>query len=403
MGIRDWFRRRPTLDLTIEQFAQRVIDAARANGFTGKARIVPGTQQIRFRDPVDRDKVFVLYLGNAYDDYVAAEFEARPGVIARYLALGNMTPITDLASRILPKATPSRDVEARVLNVLPMKLNGVLAGRRIGPTLALELAVDEPKQVRLITENDLAQAGLTEAEAFDHAIANLAARSVGTWKELRPGLLRSPWADYFDGARLAIPDLFRRLGVRGDPIVVAPNRNTVLVTGSQELAGLRALHGVATELMHEDRTLDLTPLRLAGDQWRPISDPDLEMVQQAPSLLFLSSVQSALDWELLLDQLEPVVRARGLVLVRPETLRGPPLMTSAELPTCSGLALPQVDLLTFVHEGNPTAIAWFKAALLLGPDLVLLDDVFPPMYEVRRGIRPEEITALRVLEARGLL
>lgn len=78
-------------------------------------------------------------------------------------------------------------------------------------------------------------------------------------------------------------------------------------------------------------------------------------------------------------------------------------MTSAELPTCSGLALPQVDLLTFVHEGNPTAIAWFKAALLLGPDLVLLDDVFPPMYEVRRGIRPEEITALRVLEARGLL
>ena len=70
-----------------------------------------------------------------------------------------------------------------------------------------------------------------------------------------PGRFRSTWQDNLDGSRMLLPGVLQRLPLPGDPVVVLPNRDTLLVVGSEDPAGLRwALEG-ALEFLDEDPAL----------------------------------------------------------------------------------------------------------------------------------------------------
>ncbi len=416
MGLRDWFRRKSDHESpTLDQFADRLIAAIHQRGFKGTvARVEP--QRLRFHDPGD-SAVFELYLGNAYDEYIAANLEERRAVLARYARLRDLrtrarNPLdargaSDLALRILPKLTPRRDDEAMRLRARPLGLAGVIEGRLIGESLRLELAVEHPESIQVILMSDLDAAGLSEGAAFEHAVANLRARSAGPWNKIAPGLLQSPWADYFDGARLACPELFSKLGLRGDPIVVVPNRCAALATGSEEREGLAALYGAATALMQEDRPVELTPLRLVGGAWSPLGDADVAFLREAQTALFLSSIQAALDYELLQELLTPVLRERDLALTPLRAIKNESglVTTVTELPTKPKVAIPRADLFEYVHHRQRRAVAWYKLEALLGPDLVPVAGIWPPYFAPTRAVTGDEIAAVelafKLLEAQA--
>lgn len=193
-------------------------------------------------------------------------------------AKGSVPPPVRVAPEIV--GSVKMDLRSRVLPMLVPR----------DGALALELAIDAAGVIRPVTVAELAEHGMTVPDAHIRAIANLRARSTARWQEIVPGLLRSPWADGFDGARLALTSLIRNLPIAGTPIAVIPNRNTLLVTGSEEAQGLAALARV-TELL-SDEPLQLVPLALVTDDWRPLEPIELEYaLGVAPSLLGLWSLQ----------------------------------------------------------------------------------------------------------------
>ena len=88
-----------------------------------------------------------------------------------------------------------------------------------------------------------------------------------------PGVWRSPWRDNYDAARLMLLDMLRSYPVEGDPVVMTPNRDTLLLTGSDDDAGLVTIAKLAEEAMGHARSVSGLAARLDGETWLPFLPP----------------------------------------------------------------------------------------------------------------------------------
>ncbi len=374
----------------LEELANGVADAMRAHRAGRTIVIDLPARRVRV---TESGTMYEVFLGNAYDEYVRAAPAARPGIVAKYAGIGEARPPTaDEWTRLLPKANPRRERELLTLRF--GEISNVLTGIAIGD-LVLELAIDLPQTIRMITASDLEAAGLSEEAAFATAKQNLLARSYQAWTPIAPGLHRSPWADFFDGARLALPSLFDNIGVRGDPIVTLPNRCTMLLTGSEEPDGLHYLYPATRALAKEDRPLHLGALRLVDGAWRPLGDADMDLLRIAPELTLLSSLQLALDYQVVGEHLREKLRGRGLHVEELQVIDrdDAPLMTVTKLPPVGKSVVPRADIVI----SNDEMLVWYKFEALLGDDLVPLDGVWPAHYEMRRRPTSSEFTAAKRL------
>lgn len=334
-----------------------------------------------------------IFLGNAYDEYVGASPEERRAIVDRYARI--VTP-DDLAppsqedwQRLLPKLVPRRERE-----LLRLRFGNVenLGGTALTDGLIFDLAIDLPERIRMVQQSDLAAAGMAWGEAFELGRRNLLARSKEPWNEVAPGLFLSPWGDYFDGARLSLPTLFPRIGVRGDPIVTNPNRCAMLCTGSEEPHGLALLYEATRQLMQRDRPVHVAALRLVDGAWRELCADDIALVGAVPRLAHLEYLQDTLDYGAVGDHL---CAALGELGYHAEPLQAAELegivVTSTQLPKASNLVIPHASLV--YCNGEP--LHWYDLARLLGRNLAKLD-VWPAYYEVRRQPTLVEIKAARI-------
>jgi hypothetical protein len=67
--------------------------------------------------------------------------------------------------------------------------------------------------------------------------------------EKQPGFYIGAWHDDYDNARILIPEVFGPLDLDGDPVVCLPNRNSLLVTGSESHDGIQAMLKQAEEIV----------------------------------------------------------------------------------------------------------------------------------------------------------
>lgn len=236
--------------------------------------------------------------------------------------------------------------------------------------------------------------GRGEREAFDVAIRTLALRSRDPWNVLASGVYQSPWGDGCDGARLALPTLFTRIGVVGDPVVTIPNDRTVLVAGSRDAFALRVLFELTRVAATQERPLHPGGLRLVdGGRWQAIDFADRDLMVQAPYLECLASLQQALDHAEIGGLVADQIRALGFHV---EPLRTTEVdgitMTAAHLPRdAARLVIPYADLVAC----GDSVFAWGKLEAMLGKNLVALD-TWPLYYEVRRVPTLVEIGAAAI-------
>ena len=338
--------------------------------------------------------MYEVFLGNAYDEYVRAAPEERPAIVARYAVVADRREIAPPTQAewqlLLPKLMPRRERE--LLRLRFESVQNLTTGIAVADGLLLELAIDLPQSIRMVSASDLAGAGMSEAEAFELARRNLIGRSRDPWNRIAPGLYQSPWADYFDGARLALPTLFPRIGVKGDPIVTIPNRCAVLVTGSREPEGLRYLYEATRMLAQQERPLHLGGLRLVDGSWRVLGGADLDLVPLAPSILLLGSLQESLDYQAVGERVRELIAASGYHVEPLHTIdNGGVLMTVAKVPRVDRLVIPRADLVVC----GEAMFAWYKLEAMLGKNLAPLD-VWPAHYEVRRPPTLVEINAAKL-------
>jgi hypothetical protein len=142
----------------------------------------------------------------------------------------------------------------------------------IGDHLSLSLVYDLPQAMRSIIQDDLDKWGVTFYEAVEAARSNLQQMGNVTFASLknegRDGVYVSATSDNYDASRLVMLDLVRKMPVRGDYVAMVPNRDTLVLTGSDDEAGLATLSKIAEESFQKPRPISTIALRLVDDEWQ---------------------------------------------------------------------------------------------------------------------------------------
>ena len=116
--------------------------------------------------------------------------------------------------------------------------------------LAVGLTLNTKNAITTISKQQLKDWKIDFNIALDRAIENL--RSLSNdhpFTEAHSGVWVSSWKDSYDPSRLLLPEMIRALKVKGEPIAFLPNRDTLIIVGSEDSKGLKK----AIELVYKGR------------------------------------------------------------------------------------------------------------------------------------------------------
>jgi hypothetical protein len=135
------------------------------------------------------------------------------------------------------------------------------------------VVLDFPGHVTVVSESQMKEWGIDFDEAFEIGVDNLKKGSTPKFDSAGPFFV-GKWKDDYDSSRTLLPDLFSGLHLNGDPVVVLPNRLTLLVAGSNDGSGIRAMLIKAEEIMRtETKPQNPSPLVIQNGQIRDFDVP----------------------------------------------------------------------------------------------------------------------------------
>jgi hypothetical protein len=229
-----------------------------------------------FRLTAEGEGSHIFNLENAYREYCAADEGARR-VIVRNFVRGWFTPQKGIPEQfdevhpdLLPMVRARTYYEVTQLRLRVEDLDDPGCPYQVlGEHLAIGLGYDLPESIVQIRQAMLAGWGVSFEQALEAARANLLGITQDPLQAVARGVWRSPWRDNHDASRLVLADYIRSHELRGDPVAVVPNRDSLLVTGVEDVAGLERLAEMAHEAADHPRFISTIPLRLQGDTWVP--------------------------------------------------------------------------------------------------------------------------------------
>ncbi|WP_164017867.1 DUF1444 family protein [Pyxidicoccus trucidator] len=253
-------------------FARKAVEALRAAGVPGEPRYEPEHFRIQTHGP-DGGVAMTLFLTNFYREYQATPPERRAEVLAR-LTKANLSveaPETyaqarpDLMLVVRPRAT--FELLSTQLGS-PFGSKGPVSWRPLGDTLAVALVQDTADAMRYVPPEDLKRWDTSFDQAYADALANLRRRGVEPLTPLAQGACVLSTNDSYGASRLLLEEVVRRCEVRGELVVLVPNRDTLFITGSREEEGLLAVADVAQRALQVPRPVDGRALRLTPEGWK---------------------------------------------------------------------------------------------------------------------------------------
>jgi hypothetical protein len=102
--------------------------------------------------------------------------------------------------------------------------------------ISADLVADTPNTMVPMSSENVPE-GLRDT-AWETALLNLRAASVGAMEELSPGTLHAAWRDGYQASRLLVPGVLTRAKVKGRHLVFVPSINRMWVTGEEDAAGM---------------------------------------------------------------------------------------------------------------------------------------------------------------------
>ena len=129
--------------------------------------------------------------------------------------------------------------------------------------------------MRSIPQEDLDGWGVSFYEALEAARQNLTELKHGfIGPESGEGVYLSASKDSYDASRLILTEIIRQFRLKGDPIAMIPNRETLVVAGSDDEDGLTAMISMVKDALTKPHPISGIALRLEGDEWTPwLPDP----------------------------------------------------------------------------------------------------------------------------------
>jgi hypothetical protein len=358
------------------------------------------------------DDVSVMNLGNVYAEFCAAGKDARPKMLSNIVRnwFADRRPLPDAFEDIHPDLLPN--VRSRAyfeFATLQLKLEGrgtsldypqqVLADH-----LAIGLVYDLPDSMRTIVRQDLENWGVTFYEALEAACANLRQKEDPVFVSPQDGVYLSATGDNYDASRLILTDMVHQFDVQGELVAMVPNRDTLIVTGSESLGGLKIMAARAKQALEEPRPISMLAFHLVDDcwtEWRPAIDHPL--YQQFAILRLQSLAQQYAEQKELLEAHHQSNNEDLYVA----TFSGIHNSQTGEVKSycvwSEGVEslLPKTDLVYFFRAGHAkddgsilATCKWESVEHLLEP-LLESQDMYPPRYRVRSFPSAGQLRALK--------
>jgi hypothetical protein len=274
MGLFDWLFGPPSRD----RFARRLIKALQHAGEKNPINYDPE----KYRLQVGGESENLMNLSNIYEEWCAASASQRQTIfnnaVRTWFSHRRELPqsFEDVQHDVLP------GVRSRMLFELTgmrMKVQGKekfdWPYRPLGDWLGAGLVYDLPESMMQVQQHTLDGWQTTFDEAFEVACNNLREVSKNPMERLAAGVWSSPWRDNYDASRMLLTDFLRNHDLRGDPVVMVPNRDTLLLAGSDDADGLGRLVAAAEKAFDHPRSISGIAFHLEGEDWLPfLPDPD---------------------------------------------------------------------------------------------------------------------------------
>jgi hypothetical protein len=396
MGLFDKLLGPPSKD----EFAKLLMDSIRNAGETSE--IIYDQQGFQLHDGETESRI--VFLGNAYQEYCSAPASNREKILKHWarnwFSSQRQMPeeFEDIKHDLLPVVRSRCYFE---LTRLQLTLQGheiaAWPHQILGEDFAVGLVYDLPESMQSISQDHLDDWGVTFYEALEVARQNLQElQQAFIGPESGEGLYLSASKDGYDATRLILLDLIRRFQLRGDPIAMVPNRDTLIVAGEDDEDALKGMLALAKAGLQELRPISGIALRLDGEDWMPwLPAPEHSLYEEFRMLQIQAHGGDYGEQKELLDKLHEK-NGEDVFVASFSGLQdeGGHVLNYAVWPKGVNALLPHTDVVAIMRNEDEPVIAEFDKVLATVGHLMELLDMYPPRYRVKGFPSDEELAVL---------
>lgn len=250
--------------------------------------------------------------------------------------------------------------------------------------LGAEIVYDTPTNIVSIAADQLAQWALTPEQALEVAVANLRAAAPQPFRSIGDGVFAAAVGDCYDSARLLLTDEIEALRLNGPAVALPANRDTLVITGANNLGGLYRILEIALQAIERPRMDTLHPVVLSHGAWREWLPPDGHPMWDAFYELSVitrgecyAAVRRVLEAHHQREGRDVFVSSYGMMVKTEGALP----WSHAVWPPTAGW-LPEADLVTVIHPRDERYIVvpWQKLRQHAHHLLRKVPDVHPPYF-----------------------
>jgi hypothetical protein len=407
MGLFDRLFGPPSKDV----FAREMMTALRRAG--DRDDIVYDRQEFRLVRPKTRD---VTNLATVYAEHCSLPRSQRKAHLQQlaqaFVSAGDELPdsFDEARKQLRPKIwTRSQfacmDLRQRLEGGPPLEIPLYLLGEH----LVTSVVYDLPTSMRTLSESDFEGWNASYYEAMEAAQMNLEEATLA-WARIGERLHSAVSGDNYDSSRVLLTERIRGFDVRGEPVAMVPSRDTLLITGTDDVDALRVMLDLAQQHLSQDpRPLSGIPLRLVEgewEDWQPPADHPLRADFDWHAQMFLGRLYA--DQQELLNAIHEkeqtdihvasfsAVENNDTGQKRSYCVWGEGV--DAMLPQTQFIMLPtEADLtgcIVPLHAGGP----WARVREVVGDLMQPVPDLYPPRWRVREFPSQQQLETIGRLE-----
>lgn len=352
----------------------------------------------------------LINLGNVFLDYSNTAPKQRAALLEAFLAGFSVheapASFDDARPQLLPVIRHVYGLESSTIEMGDVPFGDLYTTYAMQPFaggLAVGIAFDTEHAVIQVGDKTLAQWNRSLDDVLAIAIDNLRHKAAPQFSELSPGLFVSQYGDFYDAARILLPEIAWQLRLNGHPVAMIPNRTCLLITGDQDAAGLSTMISTADQVLQEQsRPLSADMFRLDGQAWQPWTPPGepgtpLHNLRQQMLAVDYQTQQDVLRRDYERQGIDVFVASFGLAQNKGETrIHSYSVMTKdveSVLPKTDVLILNRLD------SDDCVIVPWEAFADEFGDLLERLPHVLP-RYRVKAYPSESQLMRLRELAVR---
>jgi hypothetical protein len=391
------FKKKP---FGIDDFAKLVIAEAKKAGIAESLEYDSKSSVLKRGDQR-------TYLVNLFNDYCQADDAHKKRILGNTLALlrekKEDIPLEEAESKVVAAV---REEALFSLTTLWWELEGgktepKIVSEPISAWFARCLVLDFPEYVAMVSPENLRSWGVSFYQLYEIGLTRLRDCTIPKFEKEQDFYIGG-WHDDYDSSRILVPEVFGSLHLDGDPVVCLPNRNSLLVTGSENHAGIQAMLKHAEEIVRtKPRPMNPAPLILkngeVADFFVAENSPifnDVERAKKVSALFYYQQQTETL--KKLYEQKGKDLFVANYTLNRLETGGYESLCVwSKTVPTL----LPKTDFIAFFDPTKPESqrkrgrAKWDDVMRIAG-DLFLDTQMFPGRFYVSKFPTDEELAAV---------